>query len=530
VNKKLLPVFLILVFVPMGLLLWVGARMGEYEQDRIRVKFERFLQDRLGDIDDSLKDFMRSREHALQALLQVSSPEPDVLEQIQRSNPLVGHVFFIDPKGRIIYPPPGENADEAQRDFLLRTKEILKHANLFYSSVQEGVSPPSGDNIKPQFSRGHGWYVWFWGEGINVLFWRRDSRGNIIGAELNRIRLISEIIARLPETNPQKQSSFGGMISLDDSKGEALYKWGRHTPGENEKPVVKRHLSYPLNSWTLSYYISPQQMKISTGKGLWVSLLGVFITLGIILFALAIYFYREHSRELREAEKRMSFVNQVSHELKTPLTNIRMYAELLEKQLEHELSREKNHVNVICSESQRLSRMIQNILSFSKKQSSQLTIHPEAGVVDETIHCALEHFEQSLEQKGIKIQFRKGAGNKVRFDSDVLEQILYNLLGNVEKYAPGANLAEISSSETNGNTTIIVKDNGPGIPKGERDKIFQPFYRISNKLTDGITGTGIGLAISRDLARLHGGDLVLLKAEKGAAFQVTLETPPEEET
>ena len=77
----------------------------------------------------------------------------------------------------------------------------------------------------------------------------------------------------------------------------------------------------------------------------------------------------------------------------------------------------------------------------------------------------------------------------------------------------------------NDQTTIVVSDNGPGIAPKQREKIFQPFYRISNKLTDGVSGTGIGLAIARDLARLHGGDLVLIPGKTGATFKITLRTP-----
>jgi signal transduction histidine kinase len=95
----------------------------------------------------------------------------------------------------------------------------------------------------------------------------------------------------------------------------------------------------------------------------------------------------------------------------------------------------------------------------------------------------------------------------------------------VEKYAAGGARVEIATWQQREQSVICVRDYGPGIPKREREKIFQPFYRISHKLSDGVTGTGIGLTITRELTRLHGGDLELLPGSPGACFQVSLKTP-----
>ncbi len=87
---------------------------------------------------------------------------------------------------------------------------------------------------------------------------------------------------------------------------------------------------------------------------------------------------------------------------------------------------------------------------------------------------------------------------------------------------------EIASHRRGDTVEITVADRGPSLPPRERQRIFEPFYRVSNTLTEGVSGTGMGLAISRDLARLHGGDLELVASEQGARFRVTLECPPAE--
>ena len=106
-----------------------------------------------------------------------------------------------------------------------------------------------------------------------------------------------------------------------------------------------------------------------------------------------------------------------------------------------------------------------------------------------------------------------------------VEQILVNLFNNVEKYAVQGKRLDIASRQDGERTTILVSDAGPGIPPAEQDRIFQPFYRISNRL-EGPAGAGIGLSIARGLARLHQGDLRLVDSATGATFEVELHTPP----
>jgi two-component system sensor histidine kinase GlrK len=96
------------------------------------------------------------------------------------------------------------------------------------------------------------------------------------------------------------------------------------------------------------------------------------------------------------------------------------------------------------------------------------------------------------------------------------------LIGNVEKYAAAGGCLEIVSKQNDSSTQVYVKDKGPGIPPGEGQRIFAPFYRISNNLTDGVSGAGIGLAVSRTLARMIGGSLTLESGGPGAVFKLEL--------
>ncbi|MEI6085270.1 MAG: HAMP domain-containing sensor histidine kinase, partial [Verrucomicrobiota bacterium] len=371
-----------------------------------------------------------------------------------------------------------------------RAGQVWKDQQQFYQS-NEGATD-------------HGWYVWFWGNGFNLVYWRRDNAGNIIATEVDRARLIADIIAALPDAGTQR-----GRITLADATGDTLYQWGNYVPSPTEIPQTTLALGAPLNTWKLSSYAPPTGLD----RSVLLTLLAGLAAVAVALTGLAIYFYRENTRELREATRRVSFVNQVSHELKTPLTNIRMYAELLE----NELPETNRHVSVIVAESQRLSRLIANVLRFARPH----TLHKTTGTVDNIVKSVIEDFTPALAAKNVTVNFTGNAPTPIEFDADALQQILGNLLSNVEKYAPG-NPIEITSQQTGVETIITVTDHGPGIPSAHRDDIFKPFYRLSNQLSDGVTGTGIGLTIARDLARQHGGDLTLLPTDAGATFQVKL--------
>jgi signal transduction histidine kinase len=316
-----------------------------------------------------------------------------------------------------------------------------------------------------------------------------------------------------------------GCITLAESNGDVLYRWGNYEPAQKEPPQVSLELSPPLHSWKLHFFAPGQELAAAFGRTALFQLVSGLAVVGMALLGLAEVFYREYSREIREATQRVTFVNQVSHELRTPLTNIRMYAELLENVAGEDPEKSSRYLSIILSESQRLSRLISNVLTFGRQQKETLKLHLTSGNVDEVIASVIEQFRPSMETRGIEISVSRGAGAEVLLDADALQQILGNLFSNVEKYAATGKFMAVASQQTTDQTTITVTDRGPGIPATQEEKIFRPFYRISDKVSEGVTGTGIGLSIARHLARLHGGDVVLILSTTGACFRVTLHAP-----
>ncbi len=519
-RPKMVLLFILLVLAPLATLVWLGARVTRAEHEIIGAQFQTLLISKLHDVDQSITALLTERERYFARLTELPTYDTEALRKIARIDPLVSQVFVLDSAGKVVHPPPTEVLNDSEREFLKRAGHFLSDQQLLFrrdsSEASLQSSPPS-----------RGWYVWFWENGVNLIFWRRTASGHTVGVELERARWVGDVISRLPLTTTGDAGQTD-TIALLDSNNAVLYEWGRYEPHDKEKPRAELALSPPLNSWHLRYYSAADPEAVLQAEGFFkLGTLLAVLTLALLLAA--VYFYREFSREVRMATQRVSFVNQVSHELKTPLTNIRMYAELLEDQLPAQTEDDtpaRGYLNIIVSESQRLSRLIANVLTLARQQKKTLSVHLKAGNVDETIAAAIEQFKPALEARGVKIQVVANAAQSVQVDADALSQILGNLFSNVEKYAAGGGFLEVVSQQQDGKTSITVSDRGPGIADDQRARIFEPFYRGSDKLNEGVSGTGIGLTIARELARLHGGDLTLEPTPAGATFLVILATPP----
>ncbi len=224
-------------------------------------------------------------------------------------------------------------------------------------------------------------------------------------------------------------------------------------------------------------------------------------------------------RALRLAEQRVSFVNRVSHELKTPLTNILLNADLAADGAD---ARGRQRLARVQEETRRLARLIDNVLAFSRRDST--TVPASAPIaVRSLVEEVAETFAPSLKRRGVGIVIHGGDSTHVLADADSLRQVLGNLLSNIEKYAASGGLADLTISEDDGLMTLLVKDLGPGIPTREHERIFLPFHRLDDRPSEGVTGTGLGLAIARDLAVAMGGSLRLVPQEgSGATFELRL--------
>ncbi len=507
--RRLLVALLLIALLPIGVAGWLGGRLAAEEQGRVEARFADLLQQRLGDYIAGIDQLLAARGRRVGNQLQGIARQPDPMTALRRAG--LSHTFWQAADGRLLLPNRDGALSEGEQAFLQRTDAIWRDRVLLSSAVP---AESGSDARNPEGASG--WYGWHWGNGLNLLFWLRLPDGSVMGSEIDQLALLAEVIAFLPSDGEK-----GGRIRLLDARGRILYQWGSHEPAEGEAPRAQRPLNPPLEGWRLEYLTTAP----AGGTGERLQLLSGLGALGVALLGLLLYLFRELTRAMREARERVSFVNQVSHELKTPLTNIRLYAELLAEDLEGD-DETGRRIAVIVAETHRLSRLIGNVLSFARGQRGALRLHRQEIIPDQVVRDVVEQFRPALSDAGIAISLELRADRSVSLDPDAVAQILGNLIGNVEKYAAGGGALAVTSRVADGALAIGVSDRGPGIPKAHRRKLFRPFYRIRSDLTEGVSGTGIGLSIARELARLHGGDLVLVSAEgPGATFRLTIPLP-----
>jgi len=517
VKKSLLIIFLVLVTVPLCVVAWLGYSAYIREQETTQERYALLAREQLEEVDRLIESHLRDLESELREYLTVS--DVDAMRARTRRTAIIRRMFVIDAEGDFVFPPASGEMSAGEREFLDRA-EALELPALFGAGGSESSATGLGE----------GWYVWFMGDGLNFIFRQGTPDGSIRGIELERVAFVSQVIAVLPESNPFETDRFPSRIVLSDARGASIYQWGRFSPPADTQPLVEISLSPPLEAWHLAFYLSTESSEASSVAPEYLAVAAGILALIIVIAFLAAYFYREHTRVVREALEKVSFVNQVSHELKTPLTNIRLYAELLDARFEGVPDREseREDARIIIAESSRLGRMINNVLSFAKSEKGTSTADAVEVRIDDIIGHIVEIFSPALSAQNIKLELDRAAPLVIVTDPDLVEQIVSNLVSNVEKYAAVGGHLRMETRQTGESTTIVVADHGPGIPVGERGRIFEAFYRVSNSLSDGVTGAGIGLTISRRLAILLGGTLTLVESECGAVFRLEIPNRPPE--
>jgi signal transduction histidine kinase len=238
---------------------------------------------------------------------------------------------------------------------------------------------------------------------------------------------------------------------------------------------------------------------------------------------------RSVAAEVRLARQKTSFVANVSHELKTPLTSIRMYAEMLQEGRLRDPARRRKYLGTIVEESQRLTRLVNRVLDFARLERGERAYRFQSLDLEELCRGVLANERPRLEQAGFRLDFRAperrpgGAKMQVRGEPEALAQVLLNLIGNAEKYSGRRKEITLEVSRESGRTRIRVLDRGPGIPPGAAKHLFREFYRADDSLTNPVQGSGLGLAIARRIVRDHGGELAYLpRPGGGSIFQVEL--------
>jgi signal transduction histidine kinase len=494
--------FGLLVFAPLVALAVLGLLVARGEEARAAAEVRALLEGKLEDLAVMLDGVAIELEADLLPATERLPRDPAALRALGRRHPRLARLLVVE-AGTPRFPP-ADTTSEDERRLVRDTRFLWEPAGLLQRPSSDGEPPaPHGWQPLPDDVG-----------GVGLLFWRRTDNG-LVAVWLPSAAVQAALVTRLPVTVPDRARG-DERVALFDPTGRLVYQWGNYVPPRGSKPLVALWLRPPFSAWRLAY-LGPVPARGRAALGI----AGGMVALAAMVVGAGLWLYREWTRELRQAAERVSFVNQVSHELKTPLTNIRMYAELLEEDVGDPASHRR--LGIVVAESQRLGRLITNILTFSRAEKDAVVVQPTPGCVDDVVRAQLEQFAPCFAACGMTSRFAPGAPGRVRVDADALAQIVGNLLSNVEKYAPRGTVV-VRTLARPPLTRITVEDEGPGIPAAERERVFEPFVRLVAASHEGVPGTGIGLGIARELARRHGGDLRVLPSPQGAHFEVMIVT------
>ncbi len=400
------------------------------------------------------------------------------------------------------------------QDFAVRPNDL---ATRVFANADRSAAPsarPAPDRLTRS-----GWTPWGDGAEPHLFGWRELDDRTVVGLELR----FDAIKSRLGEVFPAVPER-GEAYALRDAAGKL---W--HLVGPDNLQVV---LEVPLAATALPGWTVVAYADVAEGTGtngglvfvLGAALVGLLV---IAILAAGALLVRQARLSELEAAQKTSFVANVSHELKTPLTTIRLYAELLAEGRVRDEAKRADYLATIGQETQRLGRLVANVLDFSRLEQGKKKYAPAPLDLAAELRRFAEMHGPRLAAAGLALRVEAPATLRGATDRDAVEQIVLNLLDNACKYAAdgGEVVLGLSASGTlaGGAARLVVADRGPGVPEGQRERIFDKFHRVDERLTAEKAGAGLGLSIARQLARGLGGDLRCeAAAGGGAAFVLTL--------
>ncbi|HRE80673.1 MAG TPA: HAMP domain-containing sensor histidine kinase [Opitutaceae bacterium] len=566
-------VFWLLLLVPTlatgGGALWLLSR----EQSRWEEQSKAAAESRRSSLEARARLIVENVELILGdvqvALMQTLQSAPDesgsavtFLEEWMRSNPLLREAFRIGSDRRVTYvvdAPPGATRDwmetllasppwagvrnrKEEEQESLSSREVRKsvgsnvaNAQSARSAVQDLASQRAESGTVMQKSSAFvlgqsGWIpVRDRLQQVHLLGWRKVADGAVLGIEVNLEELSRRWVDLLPD--PSKE---GERFELRRNPGMAALTRSVASASGYEMSLGKRGGSQPLATipvserllpgWAVMGFLDDEDAVMTSGRGLFlagallVTLLIVSTLLGGTLLV------RQARRSEEDALQKTSFVANVSHEFKTPLTTIRLYAELLAQDRVRSPEQKTHYLQVIGEESERMTRLVNNALDFSRLEQGKKKYALEALDLVPELHRMLDLLSPRVAEAGMELHRDLPTASVTRkVDRDALQQIISNLIENACRYAAEGKSVTVGLKVREDGVCLVAEDRGPGISAEHRRRIFDKFHRVDDTLTAEKSGVGLGLSIARQLARGLGGDLHYEAREGGGArFVLTL--------
>ncbi|MBE3063994.1 MAG: HAMP domain-containing histidine kinase [Spirochaetes bacterium] len=353
---------------------------------------------------------------------------------------------------------------------------------------------------------------------LTFLFWEKQPDGRIAGCGISARVFRDRIAAVLPSTYTPAR-----LLTILDETGVPLVA----PPGSEGRnwgsPFVSREVGESLPRWEVAAALTSPEAVAARARAsslvLWVLIVILFVSVagGGTMVLSSVY------AEIRLAQKKATFVTNVSHELKTPLTSISLFVEMLRQKRQTDPAKQEQYFSLMSSETERLTRLINNVLSFSSLEKGKKAYAKKIVDLGSVVRETVESQRVGLESRGFSLSLRAPEGTLVEADPEALKQVLLNLLSNAEKYSGAVKEIEVEVAREPGAVVAHVRDRGIGVAEKNRQRIFREFYRVDDSLTARVQGTGLGLTIARRIARDHGGELAHRPRDGGGSdFSLSL--------
>ena len=328
----------------------------------------------------------------------------------------------------------------------------------------------------------------------------------------------------LPKVLGEVREDSGLQIQVIDENGQNVLSGEKELASKDSRSLSFRQFPFPwklLTSQPAFNELKRTAYRENILYGMLLSVIVVLMLLGVVLIV------RDIARETETTRLRTEFVHNVSHELKTPLTLIRLYGETLQRKEDLEEEEKREAYEIITKESERLSHLINNVLDFSRIEMGRKEFNFKKGNLSDVVRDTLDSYRYHLEKKGFKIQAEIAHDlPQMDFDPEAMASVLINLLSNAMKFSPGRKEVAVRLFKEKNSAVLRVEDKGIGISPRETSKIFRRFYRVKNKITSETGGSGLGLTLVKHITEAHGGRVkVESQPGEGSIFSVILPFP-----
>ncbi len=274
-------------------------------------------------------------------------------------------------------------------------------------------------------------------------------------------------------------------------------------------PAILKAMPLPLLSTGMNWSATHSVLTVA-----WLGLLVSLIAVGFTMRS-----------TLKLGERRARFASAVTHELRTPLTTFRMYSEMLADDMVQDPAQRKHYLETLKAESDRLSRLVENVLSYSRLEEGRYNTHPESIGLQDLVDRVIPVLDRRTREANLQLHPEVRNDTLVKVDVDAITQVLFNLVDNACKYAPDGERIDLLVTHDTDHICLTIRDYGQGVPQGHCTAIFKPFERGGlDAGNNEMPGIGLGLALALGLAHDLGGRL-RLDSEPGKGASFTLEIP-----